>query len=126
MNDKSKPLARAASRQWITYGAGTVLILIGMGLAYRQLTGNTIALQKQAAKRDKEALELANKPPASAEGFSGRLDARRKEIEDRLSRERAAAQAIAPIKVLILPLTWPALSTSAGRPIRTPKATSTS
>jgi type IV secretion system protein TrbI len=72
---------RAASRSWLYWGLGCMLILIALVLGYRQLTGSTMKEQREAAAKEREAKELAAKKPGNADTFSARLEARRKEAE---------------------------------------------
>ncbi len=82
-------LAPAAGRKWLTFALGGFLILIGVGLVYRQMTGNTVADQRAISKRDKDSKDLANKTPGSAEAFSARLEAKRLQAEENAVKEAA-------------------------------------
>lgn len=105
-------LVPAANKNWLVYGLGIFLLLIGVGLTYRQVTGNTAADQRQQAKLAKAAQELANKPAPSGEGFSARLDNKRKEVESQEAQQKkvdaAAAKALNPAVTASLPM--PAVS----------------
>lgn len=63
----------AASRKWLTYGAISLLIVIALGLIYRQITGTTLRQQRQEKEREQAAQELASKAPANSDGFSAKL-----------------------------------------------------
>jgi type IV secretion system protein TrbI len=80
-------LAPAAGRRWLTIGLSALVMLIGAGLVYRQVTGNTMSEQRAASAKDKASKELAGKTPGSAEAFSARLESKRKDAEEAASRD---------------------------------------
>ena len=51
--------SRAASRKWITYGVGLLILLIGVSLIWRNLSGNTLKDQKIAAQKVKDDKKIA-------------------------------------------------------------------
>lgn len=63
----------AASRKWLTYGAISLLLVIALGLIYRQITGTTLRQQRQEKEKEQAAQELASKAPANSDGFSAKL-----------------------------------------------------
>lgn len=76
-------MAPAASRQWLAYAGGAFLLVIGVGLMYRQITGQTLAQQRAAALQERMQQELLSKTPGNAEAYSTRLEAsRRRAAED--------------------------------------------
>lgn len=88
----SVPKARlvpAAGRNWLLVGGGLFLVLVGIGLTYRQVTGGTAQDQRRQAQIAKAQEELANKPPASKEGFSAVIDERRRRVEEQAAQEAA-------------------------------------
>lgn len=109
MNFKLVP---AANKNWLVYGLAVFLLLIGVGLTYRQVTGNTAADQRQQAKLAKAAQELANKPAPSGEGFSAKLDTKRKELEQQADQQRKVDEALAkvPNPAVTASLPMPAVS----------------
>ncbi len=90
-------LAPAAGRKWLTLILGGFLILIGVGLVYRQISGSTAADQRAANKREKESRELASKTPGSAEAFSARLEAKRLQAEEEAAKEAAKRAGDTPV-----------------------------
>ena len=105
-------LVPAANKNWLVYGLGIFLLLIGVGLTYRQVTGNTAADQRQQAKLAKAAQELASKPAPNGEGFSAKLDNKRKEFESQAEQQKKvdAASAKAPNPAATASLPMPAVS----------------
>lgn len=79
----------AAGRNWLLVGGGLFLVLVGIGLTYRQVTGGTAQDQRRQAQIAKAQEELANKPPASKEGFSAVIDERRRRVEEQAAKEAA-------------------------------------
>lgn len=101
-------LTSAVSRRWLYVTGAVLLILIGAGLLYRQLTGNTIREQRLERQREKTMQELAAQSKPSAEAFSAKLEGRRLELErqqkmaqeeeDRKVREKAELDRIAKLR----------------------------
>ena len=82
-------LVPASGRSWLLVGGGLFLVLVGIGLTYRQVTGGTAQDQRRQAQIAKAQEELANKPPASKEGFSAVIDERRRRVEEQAAQEAA-------------------------------------
>lgn len=92
-NLKLKP---AASRHWLRWGVSALLTTIALVLLYRAMTGSTLREQKAQAQAQKEAEQLAAKPPGNSESLSAKLDAKRREAEaerDKASGDAATASA---------------------------------
>lgn len=85
-------MAPAANRKWLAYAGGIFLLVIGGGLLYRQITGQTLAQQRAASLQERMQQELASKKPGNAEAFSTRLDASRRRAAEDAEREAKAAR----------------------------------
>lgn len=82
-------IATSASRRWFYIGGAFFLMLVGVGLLYRQLSGSTMREQRLEAQRQKAMTELASKPKPNTEAFSAKLATRRQEVEERERRVAA-------------------------------------
>lgn len=91
----SPRLSSAVSRRWLYVAGAVLLILIGAGLLYRQLTGNTIREQRLERQREKTMQELAAQAKPSAEAFSAKLEGRRLELErqEKMARDEEERKA---------------------------------
>lgn len=83
--------SKAASRKWLYYGIALTVVVVGVVLVYRALTGNTLRDQRRAHAVEKAEKELAAKSPGSAESFSALLERRAQEAQTDLEKERTAA-----------------------------------
>lgn len=88
---------RAASRKWITYGVGLLILLIGVSLIWRNLSGNTLKDQKIAAQKVKDDKKIAAATPGDSGAFSTRLEQRRKEVEEDMAKEEGAKKKDGPL-----------------------------
>lgn len=104
----------AAGRKWVNYTAGIFLLLVGSGLVYRQLSGNTMSQQRAEKQREKEAQELAKKMPGNAEAYSARLDARYKDLQDQANKEAEAKALVDARRAAPASLTTPVPKTVSG------------
>lgn len=85
-------MAPAASRQWLAYVGGAFLLIIGVGLMYRQITGQTLAQQRAVALQERMQQELVSKTPGNAEAYSTRLEASRRRAAEEAQKEAARAE----------------------------------
>ena len=89
--------SRAASRKWITYGVGLLILLIGVSLIWRNLSGNTLKDQKIAAQKVKDDKKIAAATPGDSGAFSTRLEQRRKEVEEDMAKEEGVKKKDGPL-----------------------------
>lgn len=89
--------SRAASRKWITYGVGLLILLIGVSLIWRNLSGNTLKDQKIAAQKVKDDKKIAAATPGDSGAFSTRLEQRRKEVEEDMAKEEGTKKKDGPL-----------------------------
>jgi type IV secretory pathway VirB10-like protein len=82
-------LRPSAKRSYLWIGVTALLVLIGIILLWRGITGSTIKERRALAMSAKAAEELQALPPANPETLSAKLEAQRQEAE-KLRQESAA------------------------------------
>lgn len=92
----SSLLKKASSRKWLGIGLSVTLGVIGVALLYRSMTGQTIKEQRVQSAREKEAKELAAKPPGNGDSFSAKLSEKLRTAVEEQEKEAAKAAASTP------------------------------
>lgn len=114
----------AASRKWLTYGAISLLLVIAVGLIYRQITGTTLRQQRQEKEKEQAAQELASKAPANSDGFSAKLLEQYKRGQTEIDQAGDSAKPLPAASTSKEEKSMPSESASSGSRTQRPAATS--